>query len=142
MTMKNTTKNRPIAAPPAAANAAELAAETIRADAVQGVRSGVERQALAYSALLAAANGPAEDELFDVVCDRREQAYRLLSQEPATSAADLSRKLAVLVVEMLRGSSGEPQAQDLALAASALADAVLLARSVEPSHSGAARLDA
>lgn len=129
LTMKNATKKNPSPAPLAAANAAELAAEQIEADATQGARTCVESRTRAYSALLAAANGPAEDELFDAVCDRREAAYRLLSQDPATTAQDLSRKLAVLVTEMLRASSGEPQSQDLALAASALADAVLLAKS-------------
>jgi hypothetical protein len=142
MTVKKVSKNKPPAAPLPAANPAELAAERIEADATQGARTSVERRTRAYSALLAAANGPAEDDLFDAVCDRREEAYRLLSQDPATTAADLARKLAVLVTEMLRTSSGEPQPQDLALAASALADAVLLPEGAAPVHPGVVQMDA
>lgn len=125
--MKNATNNHPPLAPLAAA---ELAAEQIEADAGQGARTSVERRTRAYSALLAAANGPAEYELFEAVCDRREAAYRLLAQDPATTAQDLSRKLAVLITEMLRAS--EPQSEHLALAASVLADAVLLPANAVP----------
>lgn len=129
--MKATTKNKPpvLRMPPACA--AELAAEKIEAEAMQGATTSVEGRTQAYAALLAAANGP-DDALFDAVCDRRETAYRLLCGDPATTAQDLSRKLAVLVTELLRSNSGEPPLQDLALAASVLADAVLLARSDPP----------
>lgn len=104
----------------------ELAIEKIEADARGNASSSVEARARACIGLIHAAHETDDDELFEASCGRQSEVYRLLSANPAGSTQDLSHKLAVLMMEMLRTSSGEPEPKDLALLASALADAVML----------------
>ena len=101
------------------------AAMMVEAAAAEGAASSVDGHARSIAALHVMANDAESDEMCSLANDRRACAIHQLAVTPALSTRDLTRKLAVLVQEVVAGSE-IPDATILMLAATALADAVVL----------------
>lgn len=102
-------------------DAAMLAEEA----AAEGAANSTDGRARRCAALHVMANDAENDDMCAMANDRRSNVIHQLAVNPSLSTRDLARKLAVLVQEVVAVSE-IPDASILMLAATALADAVVL----------------
>ena len=101
------------------------AVSAVRIAAQAGAESLIDRHVRTVAALQVMAERVPDDGWCDFALEARSLSLGQLASVPALSGRDVSRKLAVLVGEILR-TSEHPELAVLSLAASALADAVTL----------------
>jgi hypothetical protein len=98
----------------------------VAADATGGSSKPAQRARAAW-VCQAIADGTTDGDLVQLACDSANIQAMYLAEMPALHAAGIALKLAQLITQLLRDFDGYPgNVQNLALASSALADAVIL----------------
>lgn len=100
-------------------------AQAIRAAASTGAASIIDARLRSIAAFHAAINLVVDDDEADELASHKSPTLHMLATTPALDYRDMTRKLAGLVADLLI-SSERPELDTLALAASALVDAVTL----------------